>query len=65
MALARLVLDEEVALRQQAHQGELDRVVLALDDRGDVTGDGLEPVGEGFDGARGEPGPGDADGSRQ
>ena len=53
MAFARLVLptpgisDEEVTLGQQAGEGQLDRLRLALDGPADVAGDHVEQVEEG------------------
>ena len=40
------VVDEQVPLAEQAHQGEGDLVVLALDDLFDVLEQGVEPVAE-------------------
>ena len=40
------VVDEQVALAEQAHQGEGDLVALALDDLFDVVEQGVEPVAE-------------------
>jgi hypothetical protein len=45
------VLDEQVALGDQADEGELDGLVLALHDHGDVVHDGVEGLGERLDGA--------------
>ena len=45
LADAGHVLDEQVALGEQAEEGQQDDVVLALDDPADVVGDGADDRG--------------------
>ena len=50
LAHARHVLEQQVALGGQAHQGQPGRVLLALQDLGHVVDDRLEGLGKGADG---------------
>jgi len=49
LADAGHILNEQMPLGQQAHDGQADSVVLALNDLGNVGHDRLETVGEGID----------------
>ena len=62
LADAGHVLDQQVALGEQAHQCQFDGVPLALDDPLDVVAERVEALGEQRDGLRGGGGGGGSGG---